>query len=404
MSDTCAELPKKTFASAVKAATLGAMALLAGCMNAPIYEGPSGQERVIEPVATGQTIGGGQVHVALLLPYSGQMQGSASVASTFENAARMALADFQGADIKLLVKDTQGTQAGAEFAAQAAIAEGAELIIGPVYSQAVRGASMVARRSNVPIIGFSSDTNVAAPGTYLLSFLPESDVNRIVSFAHEQERSSYAALLPNNSYGAVVEAAFRQAVGRVGGRIVTIERYAPGNAEDIRARVNNLSSIVSQVDSLYIPEGGGVPPFVMQVLTEKGASTGAVKLLGSGLWNTSDMMKTPVMAGSWFPAPDNSNYDRFAGRYQQAYGVAPPRNASLAYDATILAAGLVRSAGMDRFSQRVLTNADGFLGIDGVFRFQPNGRNERGLAIYEINGRGDAKVASPAPRTFSKHF
>ncbi|WP_068085337.1 penicillin-binding protein activator [Polycladidibacter stylochi] len=420
-------LNKRIFRQLLSAAMLLMVGLVSGCMNPAVYDGPNYAQQTINPVVHGRTIGEGSVRVGLLLPlskleasqqqapvavaqnvsaYPQQTTGTQAneVANLFENAAKMALTDFQGADIQFLVKDTQGTQDGAEAAARAAISEGAELLIGPIYGPAVKGASRIARRAGVPVIGFSSDTNAASQGTYLLSFLPESDVTRIISFAHEQERVSYAAMLPNNSYGAVVEASFRQAVGSFGGRIVTIERYTPGDVDDIRAKASKIGKLASQVDALFIPEGGGVPPFVMQVLTENGASTGSIKILGSGLWNTPDLLKSPVMAGSWFPAPDDQNFKRFAERYQQAYGQVPPRNASLAYDAAILAAGLVRSAGADRFTPRVLTNQDGFLGIDGIFRFRQDGIIQRGLAVYAVSSKGAAKVVSPAPRTFSNHF
>ncbi|SDR25828.1 penicillin-binding protein activator [Pseudovibrio sp. Tun.PSC04-5.I4] len=399
-----------SFRKFVTGAAIGISVLLSGCVNSPNYSSvntpfqpninPGGQQGLV----AGRVIGNGSVRIGLLLPYSGEGQSAASVATLFANSAKLALGDFQGADVQLLVKDTGGTAEGASMAAQQAINEGAELIIGPVFATAVQGATSVTRRAGVPIVAFSSDINVAKSGTYLLSYLPVSDVNRIVSYAAEQERRSFSALLPNNAYGAVAEAAFRQAVGQTNGRIVAIERYVPGNAEDIRARVANLSRSISQVDTLFVPEGGGVPPFVVQVMTEMGASLGEVKMIGSGQWNTPDILQSPVMVGSWFPGPDNQSFERLAVRYRETYGTQPPRNASLAYDATILAAGLVRSAGPDRFSDRVLTNRDGFLGIDGIFRFQQDGLNNRGLAVYAVSGKGNAEPIAPAPRSFAGQF
>ncbi|WP_189436018.1 penicillin-binding protein activator [Pseudovibrio japonicus] len=410
MSIGSATLRGMSFRKLLTGATLGLSVLLAGCVNSPNYSSvrsplqPNLNPDTQQGQVAGRTIGNGSVRVGLLLPYSGEGQSAVSVANLFENSARLALEDFQGADIQLLVKDTGGTAEGASLAAQQAVNEGAELLIGPVFAPAVKGASAVARRAGVPIVAFSSDTNVAKPGTYLLSYLPVSDVNRIVSYAAEQERRSYSALLPNNAYGTIAEAAFRQAVGQKNGRIISIERYIPGNAEDIRARVTSLSRSISQVDTLFVPEGGGVPPFVMQVMTEMGASLGEVKMIGSGQWNTPDILQSPVMVGSWFPGPDDQSFERLAARYRETYGSQPPRNASLAYDATILAAGLVRSAGPDRFSERVMTNRDGFLGIDGIFRFRRDGQNDRGLAVYAVTGKGTAEPIAPAPTTFSGRF
>ncbi|SDU44476.1 penicillin-binding protein activator [Stappia sp. ES.058] len=381
-------------------AALAAGTLLASCTGSGLgdYPGypstPGGQ-----PATSGQTVGTGSVRVGMLLPVSGG--GSAtSIATVFRNTAELALQDFQGADIQILIKDTGGTAQGGRQAAQAAIQEGAELIIGPVFAPAVGGAASVARSSGVPVVAFSSDESVASRGVYLLSFLPRSDVTRIVSYAARQGKRSFAALLPDDTYGAVVEAAFRQEVGRAGARIVSIERYkVQGNdTSDIAAKAARIAANASQIDAVFVP-AGNVAPFVAQALSSGGVNLASTKILGSGQWDTQQVLNAAPLTGAWYPGPDGTGFQAFAERYQSAYGSRPPRNASLAYDATILAAGLVRSAGAARFSERVLTNRDGFLGIDGVFRFDRQGTNERGLAIYEVTGSG-SRIIAPAPRSF----
>lgn len=385
------------------AALAGALGLLAGCMPStmgPVQDGSAFPAQPSAPTVAGETIGDGSIRVGLLLPLSGGGSAS-SIATTFKNAAQLAINDFQGSNIQLLVKDTQGTAEGGRAAAEAAMSEGAELLLGPVFAPAVTGAANAARNAGIPIVAFSSDTAVAAPGVYLLSFLPAGDVRRIVGYAAQQSRKSFAALLPDDAYGAVAEAAFRQEVGRVGGRIVAIQRYklTGSDTSDLAAKVQQLAPNLAQIDALFVPAGGGVAPFVVQTLVQQGANLGTVKLLGSGQWETQQVTNSPMMTGAWFPGPEKSGFDALASRYQAAFGSPPPRNASLAYDGTILAAGLVRSAGPQRFATQTLTNRDGFLGIDGVFRFLQNGQNERGLAVYEITGSG-VKPVSPAPRDF----
>lgn len=385
------------------AGLLTAASLLTGCMGSTMGTAPDGLQTLpatpSTPAVTGQTIGNGTVRVGLLLPLSAGGSATA-IATTFRNSAELALKDFQGSDIQLLVKDTAGTAEGGRAAAQSAISEGAELLLGPVFAPAVSGAASVARTSGVPIVAFSTDTSVAGPGVYLLSFLPAGDVRRIIGYAATQNRKSYVALLPDDAYGAVTEAAFRQEVGRTGGRVVSIQRYKVSGSDtsDLTAKTQALVSVLPQADALFLP-AASVAPFVMQSLMTQGGNLANIKVLGSGQWDAAQVTSNPIMAGTWFPGPERSGFDALSGRYQAAYGSVPPRNASLAYDGTILAAGLVRSAGPQRFSQPVLTNRDGFLGIDGVFRFLPNGESERGLAVYEIAPTG-VKVISPAPRDF----
>lgn len=378
---------------------------LSGCLGSSLGSLPGDQVQPTgQPETTGEVIGTGSVRVGLLLPL-GSSGGNASIGTVFKNSAALALQNFPNADVQLLVKDTGGTAEGGRSAAQSAISEGAELILGPVFAPAVSGAAAAARATGVPVIAFSTDTSVAARGVYLLSFLPETDIKRIIGYANSQQKRSYAALIPEGSYGAVAEAAFRQEVGRGGGRIATIQRYrmTGSDTSDLVAKVSSLNSVMNSIDALFVPAGGNVPSLVMQTLVSQGASIGNVKLLGSGQWDSAQVKNNQILTGAWFAGPEDKGFQGFAQRYQSTYGSPPPRNASLVYDGVTLAAGLIRSAGPQRFQQSILTNRDGFIGIDGLFRFKSNGLNERGLAVYQITGRG-TEVISPAPRDFRTGF
>jgi hypothetical protein len=106
------------------------------------------------------------------------------------------------------------------------------------------------------------------------------------------------------------------------------------------------------------------------------------------------------LVGGWYPAPIKLGFEDFARKYRTAFGSPPPRNATLAYDATVLAAGLVRQYGAERFQASALTSANGFAGADGLFRFLPGGLTERRYAVYEVTGSG-ARIVSPAAQSFA---
>jgi len=204
-----------------------------------------------EPAAAAQATDG-QVRIALILPLTAQ--GNAGLAAqSMKNAAEMALAEFKVSNVQLLVKDDGGSPQGAQSAAQQAISEGAEIIVGPLFAQSVSAAGQVARSRNIPVIAFSTDASVAARGVYLLSFLPETDVRRIVSYAASRGKRSFAALMPDNAYGTVVEAAFQQEVARHGGRVVVLEKY-PHDANQTAEAVRRVAQAASQIDSIFIPD------------------------------------------------------------------------------------------------------------------------------------------------------
>jgi branched-chain amino acid transport system substrate-binding protein len=378
-------------------------AALAGCSGTSSYFSslPSlsstPQQAPAGPPVPETTLGTGQVRVALILPLSAG--GNAGVAGqAMRNAAEMALAEFNSPNIQLLVKDDAGSPDGARVAAQQALDEGGELILGPLFAQSVSIVGQIARSRNIPVIAFSTDANVATRGVYLLSFLPESDVARIIQYAASTGKRSYAALIPDNPYGTVVEAAFKQDVARRGGQVAALERY-PHDKAGMAGPARNIALAVVRADALFIPDGGDALPDIAQVLVASGVNTKKIQLLGTGLWDDPRVFQTPALDGGWFAAPDGAGYRNFANRYAARFKQSPVRTATLAYDAVALIAALVKTQGPQRFSFEILTNPSGFSGIDGLFRFRADGTNERGLAVMRVTPTGP-QVISPPPRSF----
>ena len=345
------------------------------------------------------TIGNGQIRVGLILPLSAQ--GNAGVAAqSMKNAAEMALAEFKQPNVSLLVQDDGGTPQGAANAAQQAIAQGAEIIVGPLFAQSVTAVGQVARQRGIPVIAFSTDASVAARGVYLLSFLPESDVRRVVDYAVSRGKRSFAALLPDNAYGTVVEAAFQQEVARRGGRVLALEKY-PVDPGRMSEAIRRVAQAANRVDAIFIPDDPATAARVAEQLAAAHVNLKRVQLLGTGLWggDGAQAASDKNLDGGWYPAPEAAGYRSFVQRYRARYNQEPVRTATLSYDAVALVAALVKTQGTQRFTDQVLTNSSGFAGIDGVFRFRPDGTNDRGLAVLKV-APGGPQVVSPAPKTF----
>ncbi|MDE2377265.1 penicillin-binding protein activator [Bradyrhizobium sp.] len=350
--------------------------------------GPAG------PPQQGTVAGTGQVKVGLILPLSGA--GNAGLAAqSMRNAAEMALAEFQNPNIQLLIKDDNATPQGAQQGAQQAVEEGAEIILGPLFAQSVPAVAQAARVRGISVIAFSTDSSVAGRGVYLLSFLPESDVNRIVEYSSSIGKRSFAALLPDNAYGNVVEAAFKAAAPRRGGRVVAFEKYGADRATPARTVAHALGS----ADALFIADDGDSVVAVADALTAAGANLRNIQLLGTGLWDNPRVFASPALQGGLYAAPDPAGFRAFSGRYRTRYGSEPVRTATLAYDAVALVAALARTQGAQRFSPDVLTSPSGFAGIDGLFRFRADGTNERGLAVMKVQTGGAVPVAG-SPKSF----
>ncbi len=297
-------------------------------------------------------------------------------------------------DITLAVLDDHSTPEGAAQAAQTAIAGGAELIVGPLFSPSVREVGRVAKAAGRPVIAFSTDASVASRGVYLLSFMIEGYVDRVMDYARSKGKKSFAAMAPQSDYGNIAVAEFQQAASRLGVRVVTISRYGPGQAA---SAAKEITAVAAQVDALFIPEQADGAEAVSAALAANGLK---MQILGTGIWNDPRVMKLPALQGAWFAAPETAGFSAFADRYRAKFNSDPTRLATLAYDAVSLVAALARTQGAQRFSEKVLTNPSGFNGADGVFRFRPDGPDERGLAVMQINN-GAATTVSPAPRSFA---
>lgn len=391
------------------------------------------------------------IRVAILLPLSHPQDDAKTVAQALLNAAELALFEIKNANVMLMPKDTAGTPEGAERATMAAVNEGADLIVGPLFSSSVRSAANVARSYDVPMVAFSTDRTVAGDGVYLLSFLPEQEVKRVVDFAISEGYYSFAALIPQSAYGYRVQSAYEYSIQRKGGYITQMQTY-PRIADEmfaparivaefdtrkaaLKARKSGGAGTGSQqpamvydevsgqlipapveqnampasretwggvsYQAVLLPEGGTLLRSLAPLLPYFDVDPRQIKFLGTGLWDDETLGKEPSLVGGWFAAPSPQMRLAFASRYQKAYGVEPPRIASLGFDAVALAASLASLPERDRFSAETIGNPNGFAGIDGIFRFLPDGSSERGLAVIQVNPDG-LEVISPAPTTFQR--
>ncbi|MCA3662092.1 MAG: ABC transporter substrate-binding protein, partial [Methylobacterium sp.] len=179
-----------------------------------------------------------------------------------------------------------------------------------------------------------------------------------------------------------------------------VERFQPGNTASLSQAAQRLRDVMSQSDTLFIGEGADGVGAVMQQLAAQGITSRSTQLISTGIWNDPRAIGLPALEGAWFAAPDNSRFNALATRYQQRFGSAPTRLATLSYDAVTLASALTQAYGAQRFADGNLTNPNGFAGQDGVFRFRTNGLNDRGIAVFEIRG-GNARAISGAPTSFA---
>ena len=336
------------------------------------------------------------VRVGVILPFATGPVATRNQATAMLNAVELALFDAKNPDIVLIPVDEGSTPADAAAAATKVLGQGAEIIVGPLFGTSVSAVAPIARDRGVPVLAFSNEKSVAGNGVYLLSFLPESEVARVIAYAVSQGHHDLAAMVPQNDYGAVVAGAFNDAVKAANASNVDEEHFIP-NATAVMAPSQAI--VKSKPDAVMIAQGGNVLKAIAPSLAFNGLDPAKVKLLGTALWNDPTLSREPSLTGGWFAAPEPKADSAFVAKYKDTYGVSPPQLAGLAYDAMSLVALLAPGEAYHRFTQQALMDPNGFAGVNGIFRFRPDGTAQRGLAILEVTPDG-FNVVSPAPKTF----
>ncbi len=336
------------------------------------------------------------MRIGVLLPFSTP----ASEAQSLLDAAELALFDHGDETTLLIPRDAGASPGSAAAAARDLLDQGADIIIGPIAKEQIAAVAPSAQSARVPIIGFSTDATLAGQGTYLLTFPFEEEVARIVDYATSQGVRRFAILAPDTEYGRRVEAAYRDEIGKRQGALVAGNFYQRSDQAAVAAAKSMAAQIrATGAEAVLVPDSGSALRSIAQTLQQNGFDTAKTKFLGTALWAT-DAAREPALAGGLYAAPDPSLRTAFDARYRGAYGHAPSRLASLAYDAVAVSETLARGVGGGGVNVQTLSRSDGFLGADGVFRFTPSGTVQRGLAVLEVRA-GGPQVIDAAPKTIN---
>lgn len=374
-----------------------------------------------------------KINIGVMLPLSGD---TAEVGQALLNAATMALFDAHDKRLEMIPIDTKGTPEGATEAMIELIEKEVDIIIGPLFSENIKVTQPIAKQAGVKMIGFSTDQDVAGDGVFLLSFRPEEQVGRIIKYASDQRHENFAALIPDTLYGGRIMNVLEPLVATEFNDLVALEMYPSdasmldepvkrianydyrrqefldemsflrslGRTDDMgQEYINEIKNMEAlgdvNFDAILLPEGGSMLGSIAPLLSYYEIDLTKVKVLGTSLWLDPMLFNEPQLQGGWFAAPEDDVANKFIARYEQSFQRTPPRIVTLGYDAMALIANIVRTQRAPMFSNRILTSPDGFMGLDGIFRFHRSGLVERGLAVYEVTSDAFLKI-EPAPRSF----
>lgn len=359
-----------------------------------------------EPVgmsATGPAIDtGAPVPVALMVPGGSGQQTDQLLAQSLENAARLAIADLGGVRIDLRVYQTSGQASEAGAIAQRAVADGAKIILGPVFAQEANAVGVAVAAQGVNVLSFSNNTDIAGANVFVLGPTFENTANRLVRYSARQGQRRVMIVHERTPAGEIGRAAIARAIAGSGSTLVSTMGYAFGQNEVIQAAPQIVANArATGADALFFTaDTAGSLPLMTQMLRDQGLSPEQARYLGLTRWDIPQAtLALPGVQGGWFAMPDPVMNQQFQSRYQAAYGEMPHPIAGLAYDGIAAIGALVKSGNPNALTRAGLTQGSGFVGVNGIFRLRPDGSNERGLAVAEVRN-GQAVVIDPAPRSF----
>ena len=344
---------------------------------------------------------GAPVPVALLIPGDAN-PGDAIVSRNLENAARLAIADLSGVKIDLRVYSDGGNAAGATAAATRAASEGAKIILGPLYSEAANAAGVAVAKQGINVLSFSNNAAIAGGNVFVLGNTFENTANRLVSYAAGHGRGNIFVVNARTTADEIGRDAIAKAIGSSRGRLA-------GNAsfefsqQGITAAVPQISQQIraTGANSVFFTAGNAdAMPYLAQLFPENGVAPPAQQFIGlQRLDIPPEALSQPGLQGAWFALPDPALTSRFNARYAAAYGSQPHPLAGLSYDGIAAIGALAGTGRANALTRNSLTQSSGFVGVNGIFRLMPNGTNQRGLAVAQINN-AQVSIIDPAPKSF----
>jgi hypothetical protein len=369
-------------------------------------------------------------NILLLVPLTGPL---AAAGQALENAAKLAVPP--GASPALDIRDTGGTAAGAAGAAQAGIAAGDGIIIGPLTSAETQSVIPIAKAAGVNMLPLTNDGSLAQPGVWPLGITPAQSVERVLKVAADSGRTQLAALVPDSVFGHQLAQSIIATTTSLSEPAPQIVFYTPGfssvnqavnQISDFSNRGQGLMNQIKAAKALGTPEGDArvrelqhqqIPPpsFNALFIGETDENTLAefanflpyydvsapqVQLLGPAPWANiaTDMANQSVFVGAMYAAPDPAAAQSFNAKYQAAYNAAAPAIADVAFDAAALARVSASAGG---YTSTVLTAPSGFTGTNGLVVLKPDGSVSRGLAVFSV-APGAPVISSPAPATLGQ--
>tara|TARA_Y200000002_G_scaffold28178_1_gene21139 strand:- start:1459 stop:2595 length:1137 start_codon:yes stop_codon:yes gene_type:complete len=350
------------------------------------------------------------IKIALLLPSESQSKQTNKLSKYFINSARLALQDLDHLNFTLSVYPTSGDPARAVHAAEEAVERGTQVIVGPLYSAETTAVGKALKNNKVKIISLSNDPKVAGQNVFIMGTTFQTSANRLVEFALIRGFNRIAIIGPEGKFGQDAIIAAKESIRKNRATLTTVSLY-PLTFKGIQSSASTIYQELVQSNSnavIFTDSPTRGLGFISEQLHQfyHNDNKEPPQFMGLTRWDSSkQILNESSLNNGWFIVPDQRFKKKFNDRYKKTFGSNPIDISSLSYDAIALIGAIIeRSSSADpfyKFHKKYFLDENGFLGVNGIFRFFPNGNNEREVSVAEVKS-GAFTVIDQAKTSFTK--
>ena len=350
----------------------------------------------------------GTTRIALLIPVSGP---HAALGAELQKGAELALFSVRNPKVELLVFDTHGD--GPDVAASQAVVAGADIVVGPLFSDAVVSARKIVRQANIPMLALSNNLKIADSGSWLLGYVPEQQVDVILGHALTAGGNRVGIIAEDAPFGQTLA---RHAVDRLaqfGLRPVdslTLTSSMLADEDQLRSAIRTFTGYQPPAADETAPAFADLPPARFDALLFAGSADFALRTapvlayydadpervlyLGNAQWNQQRILTEPSLQGGVFVSRPTGRDDAFNRLWSDIWRSRPGVLARLSFDAMAMAT--VLTGQQRQLWQAALESESGFSGFSGAYRLLPGGGNQRAFELRRIEN-GVSAMLQPAP-------
>ena len=334
-----------------------------------------------------------KIKIALLLPIGSKDNNLSKLGKSLRDAAFLAKEDLANNLLEIRTYDTYGNTRKGILAYNVALEEKNEIIIGPYLSTVTKEISNQIPFNSVNILSLSDDPTIVGRKIFILGDTVVNRANNLIQYAINNKKYRFAIIGPvkddNNKILSLISNKILMHRGTI-----TFSSYYSNDVSAISDLAQDIKNRIIQTNTDVIIFTGE-PDKRMSHLAAELADISVnkkdkgIQIMGLTHWeNSASILSEPALQKAWFTMPDQRFRSFYENKFIKKFGYIPHPKSNLAYDA-VASLGVIhknfnnnKNDYFDKFNG--LFNRNGFIGIDGIFRFNNDRIAEKELSIIQL--------------------